>query len=123
MFPDLFSLEMKKKCTVADRINVQGVTQVAEWSWRTQIVSPVLLDSFGQLSSLIISVQLSSDKDRWKWAADSGGTFSVKSVKQLLIAEDNNGPGFILDWCKLVPAKCNIHVWRSSLNSIPTAEA
>ncbi|XP_022042384.1 uncharacterized protein LOC110945053 [Helianthus annuus] len=30
---------------------------------------------------------------------------------------------FILDWCKWIPAKVNIHVWRMEMDRVPTAKA
>ncbi|MFS8023897.1 putative reverse transcriptase zinc-binding domain-containing protein [Helianthus anomalus] len=97
--------------------------QVIGWSWRSPLESTELLDSLGLLDVLLNDLQITPNRDSWKWAADSEGCFSVKSVKTLLKSEDNQEPCFILEWCKWVPAKCNIHVWRSGLNSIPTVEA
>ncbi|XP_022020207.1 uncharacterized protein LOC110920297 [Helianthus annuus] len=31
--------------------------------------------------------------------------------------------GFVMDWCRWTPAKCNIHVWRMEMDRIPTRDA
>ncbi|XP_022041729.2 uncharacterized protein LOC110944375 [Helianthus annuus] len=38
-------------------------------------------------------------------------------------ADQEAGNRFVLDWCRWVPAKVNIHVWRAELDRLPTGEA
>ncbi|XP_035845912.1 uncharacterized protein LOC118492188 [Helianthus annuus] len=69
------------------------------------------------------SVQLTDIEDRWLWTSDRDGVFSVKVVKRLLHSGLAIVNRYIMDWCKWVPAKCNIHAWRIEMDIIPTGEA
>ncbi|KAJ0428689.1 putative reverse transcriptase zinc-binding domain-containing protein [Helianthus annuus] len=93
------------------------------WDWRSSQAASDLSDNIQQLCMLLADVQLSAEKDRWSWQADSKGIFTVKSVKRLLFSEIEAAPGFIMEWCRWVPSKCNIHAWRMELNKLPTGDA
>ncbi|XP_021991152.1 uncharacterized protein LOC110887900 [Helianthus annuus] len=73
--------------------------------------------------SSLTGVQVSTVKDRWKWSANSAGLFLVKTVKRMLKEEVVQDNSFVIDWCKWVPAKVNIHTWRMEMDRVPTAEA
>ncbi|KAM0024208.1 hypothetical protein Hdeb2414_s0022g00613081 [Helianthus debilis subsp. tardiflorus] len=122
-FPNLFRLESAKKCKVADRVKSQGNETELVWEWRSVPASAEAADSLQQLTDLLIGVQISDSEDRWFWCSGSAGSFSVKAVKQLLFADQPAGYNFILEWCRWVPAKCNIHAWRLEMDKIPTGEA
>ncbi|KAJ0456118.1 putative reverse transcriptase zinc-binding domain-containing protein [Helianthus annuus] len=49
--------------------------------------------------------------------------FSVKSVKNLLYPAVEINNRYIMEWCKWVLEKCNIHAWRSEMEMIPTGVA
>ncbi|XP_022032859.1 uncharacterized protein LOC110933968 [Helianthus annuus] len=72
---------------------------------------------------MLEGVQVSADADQWSWFPDSNGEFTVKSVKKLLLEEAGLRNDSVMEWCKWLPAKVNIHVWRSMSESIPTGEA
>ncbi|KAI3742186.1 hypothetical protein L1987_59866 [Smallanthus sonchifolius] len=122
-FPELFRMEVDKKCLVADRVRSQGSESALYWNWKTVLVDPSLLSSFQELQSLLENIQVSEASDRWCWSSNSAGIFSVKAVKRLLNAEFDSENRFIMDWCKWILAKCNIHAWRSEMDKIPTGAA
>ncbi|MFS7972310.1 putative reverse transcriptase zinc-binding domain-containing protein [Helianthus anomalus] len=122
-FPELFSLEVSKKCKVSERIYNNGEGQILSWAWRTSSAADNLADEIQQLSSLIAEVRLSDERDKWSWQADSSGVFSVKLAKRLLLSENSAVTWFVMDWCRWVPSKCNIHAWRMEMNKLPTGEA
>nr|GFC98229.1 reverse transcriptase domain, reverse transcriptase zinc-binding domain protein [Tanacetum cinerariifolium] len=53
--------------------------------------------------------------DRWRWALDEHGEFTVKDLSRLIedkmLRSDNGDQETI--WNKLVPKKVNIFVWRA----------
>ncbi|KAJ0450600.1 putative reverse transcriptase zinc-binding domain-containing protein [Helianthus annuus] len=101
----------------------QGFETRLNWHWRSDISDAESLANLNLLSDALSSVQILADMDCWKWGADREVIFSVNSVKSLLKVEANTDNSFVLDWCKRVPAKVNIHAWRSEMDKIPTVEA
>ncbi|KAJ0605144.1 hypothetical protein HanHA300_Chr02g0059701 [Helianthus annuus] len=122
-FLDLFRLELAKKCKVADRVKSQGNETELVWEWRSVPASAEAVDSLQQLTDLLIGIQISDREDRWFWCSGSAGSILVKAVKQSLFADQPASYNFILEWCRWVPAKCNIHAWRLEMDKIPTGEA
>ncbi|XP_022008252.2 uncharacterized protein LOC110907604 [Helianthus annuus] len=116
VFPMLFSLEVVKTCSVEDRLR-------GEFLWKHDPELPSELTELAALNVAVAQVSLSDRKDDWKWLPDKAGIFSVKSAKQLLETVDNSNSGFVLQWCKWVPIKCNAFVWRAGLNRIPTIDS
>ncbi|XP_022014460.1 uncharacterized protein LOC110913952 [Helianthus annuus] len=123
VYPDLFSLEVDKRASVADRINSQNVDGRYSWSWNSVMLDSGTRSSLNQLVGLLDNVQLTAGKARWKWISESDGLFSVKAVKKLLKEDQVQENNFVLEWCNWVPAKVNIHAWRLEMNKVPTAEA
>ncbi|MFS7937724.1 putative reverse transcriptase zinc-binding domain-containing protein [Helianthus anomalus] len=118
MFPCLFRLEVIKNCSVRDRLE-GGIT----WLWKND---PDLADEAQELvslSSMVSLVVIGVGKDMWKWLGDSTGSFSVRSVKDMLNHGNINPERFVFEWCRWVPLKCNIFAWRLELNRIATYDA
>ena len=66
-------------------------------------------------------VELTSRLDGWRWLGNEEGKFSVAEVKKFLSFGIDASNNFVLNWCKWVPIKCNVFVWRAALGGIPTA--
>ncbi|KAJ0623822.1 putative reverse transcriptase zinc-binding domain-containing protein [Helianthus annuus] len=81
------------------------------------------VQELASMSELLSSVVLGNGRDKWKWLGDSSGIFSVKSAKDFLVRGRGGPNGFVFDWCKWVPPKCNIFAWRLELNRLPTYDA
>ncbi|XP_022030235.2 uncharacterized protein LOC110931133 [Helianthus annuus] len=54
----------------------------------------------------------------WRWDDDPGGSFSAVAVRKWLAASCPGVSNPKLDWCKWVPIKCNIFMWRLMLNML-----
>ncbi|XP_022019235.1 uncharacterized protein LOC110919270 [Helianthus annuus] len=115
LFPCLFRLEIVKDCSVMDRLADGGT-----WLWRFDPDSTSEMQELSSLSGMLSSFSIGSGRDKWKWLGDSTGLFSVKSAKDLLARSRCVSNVQVIDWCKWVPIKCNIFVWRLELNRIPT---
>ncbi|XP_022031703.2 uncharacterized protein LOC110932755 [Helianthus annuus] len=116
VFPKLFALEVVKTCSVRDRL-------LGVWIWKHE---PDMVDELAELSALNEAIApdcLIERMDDWKWTPDHSGLFSVSSVKCVLEGVNNNISNYVVEWCKWVPIKCNVFVWRAELNRIPTADA
>ncbi|KAJ0621814.1 putative RNA-directed DNA polymerase [Helianthus annuus] len=119
-WPQLFSLERDKKCTVADRCNS---SPPGGWSWVRQPTSPEEIAEWIDCQNRVASVTFSAAKDRWKWIGNDSGSFSVGSIKTWMNKEYDNSGNFCMKWCKWVPSKCNILMWRAEFDRIPTKAA
>ncbi|XP_022007345.1 uncharacterized protein LOC110906535 [Helianthus annuus] len=62
-------------------------------------------------------------EDSWGWLGDKDGKFLAALVRKLLIKERAECPLQPLEWCKWLPAKVNIFVWRTGMYKIPTRKA
>ncbi|XP_022031712.1 uncharacterized protein LOC110932763 [Helianthus annuus] len=115
-FPKLFALEVVKTCSVRDWL-------LGVWLWKHE---PDMVDELAELSALKEAMApdcLIDRMDDWKRTPDHSGLFSVSSVKCVLEGVNNNISNYVVEWCKWVPIKCNVFIWRAELNRIPTADA
>ncbi|XP_021993982.1 uncharacterized protein LOC110890666 [Helianthus annuus] len=84
------------------------------------------MDEVTELNALTLdlsSVTLNNSPDSWKWLGDSSGVFSVSSVRRLMEKSAHHGSNFVLEWCKWIPIKCDVFVWRAEMGRIPTVDA
>ncbi|KAJ9564655.1 hypothetical protein OSB04_000621 [Centaurea solstitialis] len=62
------------------------------------------------------------DGSGWEWLLENNKTFSVSSLRRLIdginlpIAENE------VDWCRWIPNKVNIHMWRFLMNRLATKD-
>nr|XP_043639311.1 uncharacterized protein LOC122610385 [Erigeron canadensis] len=61
--------------------------------------------------------------DRWVWLGWDVGVLTVKGVKDFLRSNVDYGDSYVFKWCKWVPRKCNLFMWRALLYRIPTMKA
>ncbi|KAF5795822.1 putative RNA-directed DNA polymerase [Helianthus annuus] len=115
VYPRLFSLEVVKTCCVRDRME-------GNWLWRHDPDSGEEQAELADLLSSLSSVSLSNSVDEWLWSPDSSGSFSVKSVKDLIDASSCSRNWYVMDRCAWVPLKCNIFGWRADMNRLPTSD-
>ncbi|KAJ0856037.1 putative reverse transcriptase zinc-binding domain-containing protein [Helianthus annuus] len=76
-----------------------------------------------RLYAVLGSVSLSGNRDLWVWVRSEDGNFSVGAVKRLMEADIEVSGSFFMDWCKWIPATCNIFVWRAQMDRFPTTAA
>ncbi|XP_021980118.1 uncharacterized protein LOC110876247 [Helianthus annuus] len=74
---------------------------------------------------LIQAQSLVDSADKWAWHDIGPIEFSVQEAKKWIVdarcASLNAGPEF--SWCKWLPLKCNVFMWRTLLDRIPTKVA
>ncbi|KAJ0667015.1 putative RNA-directed DNA polymerase [Helianthus annuus] len=114
-FPHLFALEVVKTCSVEERLS-------GNWLWRHDPDQEEEAAELAELCAAVADVVLSEREDGWGWKGDQSGVFSVISAKKLLEKLEGSVTEFKLEWCKWVPIKCNLFVWRAGLGRIPTGD-
>ncbi|PWA39632.1 reverse transcriptase zinc-binding domain-containing protein [Artemisia annua] len=99
-----------------------GSTSV-KWKWKQRPVDREELEQLVLLNRVVVesSSVLTSRPDKWIWNGNADGKFAVAEVKKFLVSGVDASNNLVLDWCKWVPIKCNVFVWRAALGGIPTS--
>nr|GEU50365.1 RNA-directed DNA polymerase, eukaryota, reverse transcriptase zinc-binding domain protein [Tanacetum cinerariifolium] len=82
--------------------------------------SGVKKEQFDELSALVHDVTLTPMSDRWIWALDSSGDFSVASVRKVIDDKSLPKVDSKTRWIKYVPIKVIVHAWNVKTDSLPT---
>ena len=116
VFPRLVILDANQNCLVADR----WVDGAWRWQWQRSILGGRTLASLQDLMILLGDVCLTDCRDGWKWEIASDGVFSVAETRRWI--DDHILPEGVIStrWCKVVPRKVNIFIWKLRLNILPT---
>ncbi|XP_035842617.1 uncharacterized protein LOC118489106 [Helianthus annuus] len=102
-FPTLFGIEANKSCKVCDRVTVGSEGPRYTWQWRRPVMAGEEVN------------------DMWIGAADKD--FSVGGIKNLLDKGCNVTVPYVIEWCRWLPIKCNVFIWRRALGRIATIDA
>ncbi|KAJ0751570.1 putative reverse transcriptase zinc-binding domain-containing protein [Helianthus annuus] len=122
-FPVLYALESNRHVCIADRISVQSGSVVLHFNWRRQFNSAEEFSESGELMRVLNSVSLHTGPDRWAWAIDATGSFSVKSLRGLMQKKGYSGTGQRFAWNNWALLKLNFLPWRVFLGRLPTLVA
>ncbi|PWA85345.1 hypothetical protein CTI12_AA150170 [Artemisia annua] len=116
-FSRLYMLETNKECKISDRWCLDNMEWHGNWAWRSNPrgrAATDLVDMIRLVGNLVLNP---NSRDRWFWALDPSGKFSVKAlaclVKSKSIGVDETNQIFI--WNPWVPRKVNISIWRANL--------
>ncbi|KAK9078786.1 hypothetical protein SSX86_002844 [Deinandra increscens subsp. villosa] len=117
-FPALYAIEKHKRCCVKDRMGgaTGGIQFCADWF--RPLNSAGEWGEWNNLIAMISGIQLVSGEDQWSWVHGGDRSFSVKSVKEMLLqpaVEDSQ-----LKWLPLVPKNVNIFGWRMRKQRLAT---
>ncbi|GKC22688.1 putative RNA-directed DNA polymerase [Tanacetum coccineum] len=102
-YPRLFRLESIQDCR-----------------WQRQLRSSTELMELQDLQSLLSSMSLSTDKDKWECMSDPSRCFTVKGLRNYITNSSIPLEFTPTRWNKLVPLKVNIASWRIKRLRIPT---
>ncbi|KAJ0520598.1 putative RNA-directed DNA polymerase [Helianthus annuus] len=120
--PNLFKLEKNKLVTVVERC-ASTLDGSSFWSRVNDSRNVAVRDEKDACMGIMNNIIFTEAPDSWTWLVDESGVFSVKSTKHWLQQEVQHRPAFVLEWCKWIPAKVNIFVWRAEMDRIATASA
>ena len=114
-YPKVFALESNRDICVADKLS-DSIDGSLRRSARGGCEEQQLI----QLQNLVGSSVLYSVDDRWVWSLSGDGMFRVKDARNLLdetfLPKDHNDTR----WCKFIPIKVNVFVWKLSIDRLPT---
>ncbi|GJU53564.1 putative RNA-directed DNA polymerase, eukaryota, reverse transcriptase zinc-binding domain protein [Tanacetum coccineum] len=114
-FNRLFRLEKNQNCLVRDRI----VNDLWAWDWRRPVNGERALTDLNNLLMDIGSLNVEVDRDCVVSSLSTDGSYSVsfirKHIDNCMIA--NSLPN--TRWCKIIPRKVNIFMWRLLLDGLP----
>ncbi|KAL4572570.1 hypothetical protein LXL04_019350 [Taraxacum kok-saghyz] len=68
-------------------------------------------------------VRCSDARDSWRWKLDVDGRFSVAATRDWIDRQVLKSNNFKTRWCKFIPRKVNIFIWRVSWRRLPTRVA
>ncbi|KAJ0495650.1 putative reverse transcriptase zinc-binding domain-containing protein [Helianthus annuus] len=68
----------------------------------------------------ILAVQLSSNRDKWSWNMGPIQEYSVKEARAWLKGPVGSKIEQRFYWCKWLPNKVNLFMWRANIDGIPT---
>ncbi|GKB76561.1 hypothetical protein Tco_0943456, partial [Tanacetum coccineum] len=111
----------RKEASVSDKGGWVNNRWVWEWDWVRSITGRVSKE-FEDLLCVLQHVVVSNNyRDRWRWALDEDGEFTIKDLSRLIedkILRSDNGCQETV-WNKLVPKKVNVFVWRALRGRLP----
>ncbi|KAK1407437.1 hypothetical protein QVD17_39053 [Tagetes erecta] len=122
-FPQLFSLEINKRCKVGHRVTRRGNVISLFWEWKRRPQGVSEETQLVQLKEVIERYVFGSSCDRWVWFGDDVGVFSVKSLRNII--EYNRVPPDLnpMSWCHWIPLKVRCFAWRARLDRFPAKSA
>ncbi|PWA40239.1 reverse transcriptase zinc-binding domain-containing protein [Artemisia annua] len=116
-------LESEKKCRVADRILASTDRGQFCWKWKRMPRTAEEVQQLVDCCRILNQIRLRAGRDSWRWLGHGSDTFSVAAVKKIVIQEEVQPTEVFFKWCKWVPSKCNIFMWRATLDRLPTRVA
>nr|GEU41233.1 RNA-directed DNA polymerase, eukaryota, reverse transcriptase zinc-binding domain protein [Tanacetum cinerariifolium] len=115
-FPRLYALETQKKIDVASKLSHSGM----DVSFLHPPRGGVEIQQFEHMKEKVEGCILADMMDRWFWALEGSGKFTIMSVRKLI--DDFMLPEVSSKtrWIKAVPIKVNVHAWKVKLDGLPT---
>ncbi|KAJ9538060.1 hypothetical protein OSB04_030793 [Centaurea solstitialis] len=124
-FPRLSRLEVKGNCKIVERGEWVDGKWEWRWSWRREPRGRELGELEELQERLVGWEPVRREKDGWVWEWSGDKVFSVGKLKEVIlkgVGEGEEGRGGSTLWCKLVPRKINVFIWRLMRGRIPTRE-
>nr|GEW26082.1 RNA-directed DNA polymerase, eukaryota, reverse transcriptase zinc-binding domain protein [Tanacetum cinerariifolium] len=115
-YPHMYALESCKSISVGLKLAQPSLA----FSFRRAPRRGAEQEQFDEVVDLVNAIKLAPVSDRWTWALESSGDFSVASVRKLI--DDKLLPvvDYKTRWIKFVPIKVNVHAWKVMSDSLPT---
>ncbi|GKB24540.1 RNA-directed DNA polymerase, eukaryota, reverse transcriptase zinc-binding domain protein [Tanacetum coccineum] len=115
-FPRIYALDTCKKVSVRCKL----VNSNLESSLRRVVRGGVEQSQYDALTELISGINLLPQTDRYAWALDGTGEFSVSSIRHLIDVTRSSTVSSRTRWVKYMPIKLNVFAWKVKLNALPT---
>nr|GEZ44576.1 RNA-directed DNA polymerase, eukaryota, reverse transcriptase zinc-binding domain protein [Tanacetum cinerariifolium] len=117
-FPRIYALDTCKKVSVRCKL----INSNLESSFRRVVRGEggVEQSQYDALTELISGINLLPQTDRYVWALDGTGEFSVSSIRHLIDVTRSSTVSSRTRWVKYMPIKLNVFTWKVKLNALPT---
>ncbi|PWA92433.1 RNA-directed DNA polymerase, eukaryota [Artemisia annua] len=89
-------------------------------NWRREIRGGAELSQNSQLMSCIQIMCTNLDQDTWQWKFGDEESVTMRYVRYSLDVSRFPFASIATRWCKILPIKVNVFVWRAMLNRLPT---
>ncbi|KAJ0532074.1 putative reverse transcriptase zinc-binding domain-containing protein [Helianthus annuus] len=99
------------------------VLSLLAWEWKTYPSSIIEVNNLIEVHRKLAVVCLQRKEDSWVWNQWDKVDFSVKETRKWLRSNDLTYDSIGFSWCKWLPNKCNIFMWRANTDRIPTQSA
>nr|XP_043639486.1 uncharacterized protein LOC122610572 [Erigeron canadensis] len=119
-FPLLFNLEKDERVCVNDRFSVDVGKFDGLWQWARRLVNRGELMEIEELNNLLEGITTGNKPDKWLWLGGKDNLMTVRDVKPSLLGNKDFSNGYVVVWCKWIPKKCNLFMWRAAMDRIPT---
>ncbi|KAI3498461.1 hypothetical protein L1887_34236 [Cichorium endivia] len=115
-FQRIFALEDCKEVTVFDKLAQDGWVTTFRRLPRGGVESL----QWDELVDVVNEVVLINSQDRWRWAKEGSGCFSVASAREAIDAVCFPSGDSVVKWCSLALIKLNVLAWKIVVNELPT---
>ncbi|XP_071739656.1 uncharacterized protein [Rutidosis leptorrhynchoides] len=112
----LFALETDRYCSVASSFTNGNWC----WSWRRPPRGGVEASQLTDLCNALQPTSLSSMSDYWVWENPPFNEYTVSKARRLIENKISFSSQVSSMWCKTVPIKTNIFIWRLNIDRLPT---
>ena len=116
VFPRLYRLATNMHAKVADYRGEDGW----QFQWRVPIRGGVIEEHIEHLHLQVEHIQLVDGVDSWRWDVGNDDSFSVRSARTHIDFASLPSSGLPVRWCKYLPRKVNVFLWRLQHKRLPT---
>ncbi|XP_021980328.1 uncharacterized protein LOC110876465 [Helianthus annuus] len=107
----------------ASVLSMVGRVILIKSRWNKYPATVVEVEELIECHHMVSSVRLNGNEDMWVWNQRSDGEYSVKEARKWLKGNEPREDSYVYSWCKWIPNKCNIFMWKASLDRLPTQSA
>ncbi|GJX85916.1 reverse transcriptase domain, reverse transcriptase zinc-binding domain protein [Tanacetum coccineum] len=123
-FTRLYHLDRHKEGKVEEK--GKWIDNVWRWKWEwVRNIRGMVCKDLEDLRIIFQNVVININcRDRWRWALQESGDFTVRGLTKLVEEKIHNtdSGGGATTWNNLVPKKVNIFIWRDLKGRLPVRE-
>ncbi|XP_076918146.1 uncharacterized protein LOC143578444 [Bidens hawaiensis] len=108
---------------VADRVGNNDFVGAMTWEWKKYPATVQEIAEVVECSQMVSGTTLDSSRDLWEWNKGRLQQLTVQETKSWIKSFNSDAVGHTFRWSSWLPAKCNIFMWRTLLDRIPTKVA
>ncbi|KAJ0899075.1 putative reverse transcriptase zinc-binding domain-containing protein [Helianthus annuus] len=122
-YPGLFQLESNKNAFIKDRVIVGENRAELNFEWSRLPSNAGELEELSSISNAVHGFEFGVGADKWVWALEESGEFSVKSIRVKAHQMVFTNIGVEFEWNNWTPIKVNFLLWRLIQDKLPTKMA